>query len=313
MEMLRIKVSALGGLYSVTRFPRAIEKEVFDKAEGVCQICGDDVNFGNGEVEHIISKSQGGSDDIENLQWACNKCNKLKGKKLTNEQVRKKLGLPLNFKEILKLKGKEKNGVSLRLQFEKLYGPIYSILKNATCKEIRTNPLTRSERVLLDKTFSNEPFLLRDSHEEWRLRIRNLPLSEPIPAKFIEHFNLRYERHNGNKDVEGKYGKLYSIFKRVPQKVDEVCIIFPNEKLIIDEKFSTYPDIPSPNLYLYWKEKICPLEITMIMMEHILTLLEHPKAHSSNSHNTTPGLYLIPKEFATKFFQEYDQKRQRMN
>ena len=90
----------------MTRFSRAVEKTIFEKAEGICQICGRETDFGDGEIEHIISASRGGSDETENLQWACHRCNKLKGKNLSNEQVRKKLGLPESFEEIMKLRSK---------------------------------------------------------------------------------------------------------------------------------------------------------------------------------------------------------------
>ena len=72
--------------------------------KGFCQICGRYNDFDDGEVEHIIASSKGGTNDPENLQWACHRCNKLKGNNLTNEQVRKLLCLPENFEEIKQVK-----------------------------------------------------------------------------------------------------------------------------------------------------------------------------------------------------------------
>jgi len=93
----------------MTRFPRAVEKAIFERAKGICQICGRETDFGDGEIEHKISVSKGGSDESENLQWACHRCNKLKGKSLSNEQVRRILLLPENFDEIMKLRSKVEN------------------------------------------------------------------------------------------------------------------------------------------------------------------------------------------------------------
>jgi hypothetical protein len=92
----------------MTRFPRALEKAIFERDNEICQICGRTTEFGDGEIEHKIPTSKGGSDDPENLQWACHRCNKLKGNTRTNEQVRKMLSLPEDFGDIMKFRTERK-------------------------------------------------------------------------------------------------------------------------------------------------------------------------------------------------------------
>jgi hypothetical protein len=86
----------------LTKTPRAVEKAIFERDKETCQICGRTTEFGDGEIDHKIPRSKGGSDDPENLQWACHRCNKLKGNKRTNEEVRRLLSLPEIFEDIMK-------------------------------------------------------------------------------------------------------------------------------------------------------------------------------------------------------------------
>lgn len=474
----------------MTRFPRAVEKAVYERAKGVCQICGRETDFGDGEIEHILSVSKGGSDKPENLQWACHRCNKLKGKNLTNEQVRKNLGLPENFEEIMKLrsKGKKmplasrtnkntkqtqlkhskyilltrsdyqglenwaettlienllahskdkletvcvmqhfetgyrdelwtplmeykelmqkyenpyvpfppkfreysfgyeqgliepferipendqkqmqelkahllntinkiifgvKNGiplkgecefcpntayaystisrpkigkkrkrtVDLRNEFEKVYGPICTMLNNVTCVEVKTGILTQNEKKLMDETFSKEPVIL-DSQIEWRNKIRNRPIRRPpdidIPIKFIEYFKNEYERKRGKEAVEKRFSKINFMFKDVPQEVEEVGILLPHEKALIDEKFSTYPFMFNQELYDYWNKEIRSLKITIgyEAFEHKLTLLENLKLKEKDLTQITLGVYRVPKAFIMKFLEEYNNKVRECN
>lgn len=92
----------------MTRFPRAVEKAIFEKDEETCRICGRTTEFGDGEIDHKTPKSKGGGDDYDNLQWACHRCNKLKGNKRTDEEVRRILSLPEKFDDIIRLRTKEK-------------------------------------------------------------------------------------------------------------------------------------------------------------------------------------------------------------
>jgi len=74
--------------------------EVFERDNYTCQICGisrdylDSLCEGLGdylllEADHIRSVSQGGTGkDVDNLQCLCWRCNRKKGGRRTNEQVR---------------------------------------------------------------------------------------------------------------------------------------------------------------------------------------------------------------------------------
>jgi 5-methylcytosine-specific restriction endonuclease McrA len=76
------------------------KNEVFERDNYTCQICGISKDFldslceGLGdylllEADHIRSVSQGGTGrDIDNLQCLCWRCNRKKGGRRTNEEVR---------------------------------------------------------------------------------------------------------------------------------------------------------------------------------------------------------------------------------
>lgn len=66
---------------------RTVEKRIYEKFYHRCAICDSETDFDEGEIDHILSKAKGGTDEPRNLQWLCHRCNKLKGQKRTNEEV----------------------------------------------------------------------------------------------------------------------------------------------------------------------------------------------------------------------------------
>src|SRR5438046_2029708 len=59
---------------------------VRQRAGNRCEYCGlsqDRTPFASFHVEHIIARQHGGSDDEDNLAWACRHCNFHKGPNLT--------------------------------------------------------------------------------------------------------------------------------------------------------------------------------------------------------------------------------------
>ncbi len=52
---------------------------LFGQQEGRCNGCRTDFPFRNMTVDHVIPRSRGGTDHLENLQLLCNYCNSLKG------------------------------------------------------------------------------------------------------------------------------------------------------------------------------------------------------------------------------------------
>ena len=52
---------------------------LFGQQQGRCQGCGYDFPFRNFTVDHVVPRSRGGSDHLDNLQMLCGACNSLKG------------------------------------------------------------------------------------------------------------------------------------------------------------------------------------------------------------------------------------------
>lgn len=53
-------------------------KEIYDKAEGCCQLCGRKLTPNTMTIDHIIPFADGGSNELDNLQAVCQQCNQLK-------------------------------------------------------------------------------------------------------------------------------------------------------------------------------------------------------------------------------------------
>lgn len=54
---------------------KAIRKQVLQRDQHTCYVCGNEAN----QVDHIIAKVNGGTEDLGNLGAICAKCNALKG------------------------------------------------------------------------------------------------------------------------------------------------------------------------------------------------------------------------------------------
>ena len=52
---------------------------LFGQQEGECAGCKMDFPFKIFEVDHVVPRSRGGSDHLENLQLLCASCNRIKG------------------------------------------------------------------------------------------------------------------------------------------------------------------------------------------------------------------------------------------
>jgi hypothetical protein len=52
---------------------------VYESAGGLCGICGDPVDFGHADIDHIEPRMHGGPDSAENLRPAHVRCNRRRG------------------------------------------------------------------------------------------------------------------------------------------------------------------------------------------------------------------------------------------
>ena len=57
---------------------RAHKERVFQRDGRICRYCGNDENL---QIDHIISRKNGGTHDLENLQVLCRDCNLRKSSK----------------------------------------------------------------------------------------------------------------------------------------------------------------------------------------------------------------------------------------
>lgn len=60
---------------------------VYEKWGGVCAYCGKVIEFKDMQVDHLIPKRKGGTDDFDNLMPSCRRCNHYKSS-LDLEQFR---------------------------------------------------------------------------------------------------------------------------------------------------------------------------------------------------------------------------------
>ena len=58
---------------------KEIKKKLYDNQEGKCNGCGTEFEIRHFHIDHIIPKSKGGGDYIDNYQLLCGNCNSIKG------------------------------------------------------------------------------------------------------------------------------------------------------------------------------------------------------------------------------------------
>ena len=93
VELVRVRLENEVGLFGKvihrTDIPKRSEKlpnyrthkhTLFGKQEGLCNGCRTQFPFRNMTVDHIVPKSQGGTDHEDNLQLLCGACNSTKGR-----------------------------------------------------------------------------------------------------------------------------------------------------------------------------------------------------------------------------------------
>lgn len=70
----------------MTYVPTALRREVVERAGNRCEYCllAAEVAFYPHEVDHIVAEKHGGATDIDNLAFACWRCNRHKGSDLSS-------------------------------------------------------------------------------------------------------------------------------------------------------------------------------------------------------------------------------------
>lgn len=90
-------------------YPKEIRQEIYDKAEGRCQLCGRKILYEEMTLDHITPLFFNGKDCVENLQCTCKVCNGFKSHILPEEfaeritnifcfQMKKRFGKSLKWK-----------------------------------------------------------------------------------------------------------------------------------------------------------------------------------------------------------------------
>jgi len=107
-------------------------------------------------------------------------------------------------------------------------------------------------------------------------------------------------------ELEKLYGPVYSILNTVvySKEMQDSGILLPDQKTLVDKKFSKYPHMIEKELYDYWKEKIQFLK-EKSDLDNVFTILEN-----ANTDRIAPSMavYFIPKTFILKFIEEYDKR-----
>jgi 5-methylcytosine-specific restriction endonuclease McrA len=70
-------------MYDDVYFQGKIRKEVLDRDEWTCQICGNKLNT-KLHIHHILKRTEGGGDTLDNLITVCSHCHKSADTKLYN-------------------------------------------------------------------------------------------------------------------------------------------------------------------------------------------------------------------------------------
>lgn len=65
---------------NIRAFSDNMKREVYERQQGICTICGQHFEIGEMEADHITPWCEGGRTDVNNCQMLCRNCNRRKGK-----------------------------------------------------------------------------------------------------------------------------------------------------------------------------------------------------------------------------------------
>lgn len=61
-----------------TSIPKATRRKVYERYNGRCAYCGEEMLYTEMQVDHLVPLSSYGTDDLNNLMPACRRCNHYK-------------------------------------------------------------------------------------------------------------------------------------------------------------------------------------------------------------------------------------------
>lgn len=67
------------------KYSTTTRKMLYNKYDGVCQLCGKKLTLKEMTLDHIVPLACGGIDDVSNIQIACKQCNWLKADSLPED------------------------------------------------------------------------------------------------------------------------------------------------------------------------------------------------------------------------------------
>lgn len=82
---------------SVTHITAALRREVVGRADSRCEYCGvpEDTRIARHEPDHIIGEQHGGVTSLDNLAFACFRCNRFKGPNIATRDPQDRVLVPL--------------------------------------------------------------------------------------------------------------------------------------------------------------------------------------------------------------------------
>ena len=82
---------------STTHIPAALRRAVVDRTHGRCEYCGipEDATLAPHEPDHVVGEQHGGTTTLDNLAFACFRCNRLKGPNIATRDPRDGTLVPL--------------------------------------------------------------------------------------------------------------------------------------------------------------------------------------------------------------------------
>jgi len=82
---------------SITRVSAALRRQIIERARNRCEFCllPGEVGFFPHEIDHVIAEKHGGKTELENLAYACWRCNRHKGTDLGSFDPETNLFSPL--------------------------------------------------------------------------------------------------------------------------------------------------------------------------------------------------------------------------